>query len=78
MARVGASTLLDFPLKNLPLQVLIADDNQSMRMALRRVLDELPDVEVCAVALRIPSKLGLSGDVSQAIFFSSRNTRTTS
>jgi NarL family two-component system response regulator LiaR len=34
----------------LPLRVLIADDNRSMRTAIRRVLDDLSNIEVCAVA----------------------------
>lgn len=35
--------------KREPLQILIADDNLSMRDAVRRVVDDLPGVEVCAV-----------------------------
>jgi NarL family two-component system response regulator LiaR len=48
---VGASTLLHFPVKRRTVRVLIADDNASMRTAIRRVLDNLPNVEVCAVAI---------------------------
>ena len=47
---MAASTPLHVPVKRLPLRVLIADDNQSMRTAIRRVLEDLPNTEVCAVA----------------------------
>jgi len=47
---VAASAPLPFPVKRLPLRILIADDNQSMRTAIRRVLEDLPNTEVCAVA----------------------------
>ena len=32
-----------------PARVLVADDNASMRKAIRLVLDDLPNVEICAV-----------------------------
>jgi hypothetical protein len=35
--------------KGKPLRILITDDNLSMRNAIRRVLEEVPNVEVCAV-----------------------------
>jgi DNA-binding NarL/FixJ family response regulator len=47
---VAVSTLLHFPVKKLPLRVLIADDNRAMRTAIHRVLEDLSNVEVCAVA----------------------------
>ena len=39
-----------FPPRELrPLRVLIADDNVSMRKAIRLVLESLPNVEICAI-----------------------------
>jgi DNA-binding NarL/FixJ family response regulator len=45
------ATLLHFSVsKRKPLQVLIADDNQSVRTALKSALADVPEIEVCAVA----------------------------
>jgi two-component system invasion response regulator UvrY len=46
-----ASALLHTPVNERnPLRILIADDNFSMRTAINRLLENLPNVEVCAVA----------------------------
>jgi two-component system, NarL family, response regulator LiaR len=57
---VATSTLLHFPAKRLPLRVLIADDNRSMRTAIHRVLDDLPNVKVCAVATDGPEAVEMA------------------
>jgi DNA-binding NarL/FixJ family response regulator len=47
---MAGANVLHFPMtKGKPLRILIADDNLSMRNAIRRVLEEVHNVEVCAV-----------------------------
>src|SRR4029077_2296571 len=60
MVGVATSTLLHFPAKRLPLRVLIADDNRTMRTAIHRVLDDLPNIEVCAVATDGPEAVEMA------------------
>jgi|SRR5215470_1302947 len=46
-----SSAPLEFPAsKREPIRVLVADDNASMRKIIRSFLEELPHVEICAVA----------------------------
>lgn len=65
---MAASTLLHSPAKERqPARVLIADDNASMRKAIRLVLERMPNVEVCAVTANgreaVDAALALQPDV---------------
>ena len=50
MGTVAACTSLHFPADERNyVRVLIADDNASMRRAIRLVLEKLPNIEICAM-----------------------------